>query len=89
DYVLVGGESTIVPGTIIGKDTLVGALSYSVYDQILKPGWVYFGMPVVKLKRNKYAEQRRDKIIKRDVVEEKKFEIDQDINVEEDKKDLV
>ena len=89
DYVLVGGEATIVPGTITGKDTLVGAISYSVYDQVLEPGWVYFGMPVVKLKKNKYAEQRRDKIVKRDVVEETKFEIDQDINVEEDKKDLV
>ncbi len=88
DYVLIGGEATIVPGTIVGKDTLVGAISYSVYNQILEPGWVYFGMPAVKLKRNKYAEGRRNKITRRDVDDKKKFVIDHDINIEEDKKDL-
>jgi len=89
DYVLIGGETTISPGTIVGKETLVGALSYSVYNQILEPGWVYFGMPIVKLKKNKYAEQRSNKITKRDVDEEKKFEIEHDINIEDDKKRLI
>ncbi|MFW9969205.1 MAG: acyltransferase [Candidatus Odinarchaeota archaeon] len=89
DYVLIGGETTISPGTIVGKEAMVGALSYSVYDQILEPGWVYFGMPIVKLKKNRYAEQRLNKITKRDVDEEKKFEIEHDINIEEDKKELL
>ncbi|MFX1379606.1 MAG: hypothetical protein ACFFA4_11000 [Promethearchaeota archaeon] len=89
DYVLIGGEATIAPGTIVGKETLIGAISYSVYDQIFEPGWVYFGMPAVKLKKNKYAEQRSDKITKRNVDEERKFEINHDINIEEDKKDLI
>ncbi len=88
DYVLIGGESTIAPGTIVGKEAMVGAISNSVYNQILEPGWVYFGIPIIKLKRNKYAEQRRNKITLRDVDDKKKFEIDHDINVEEDKKDL-
>ena len=88
DYSLVGGHSIISPGTIVGKETLVGALSYSLYNQVLEPGWVYFGMPIQKLKKNKYAEERRNKIMKRDVDEEKKFEIDHDINIEEDKKEL-
>ncbi|MFX1435777.1 MAG: hypothetical protein ACFFAA_01020 [Promethearchaeota archaeon] len=87
DYVLIGGETTIAPGTIVGKETLVGAMSYSVYNQILEPGWVYFGMPIVKLKKNKYAEQRRNKITKRDVDDEKKFEIEHDINIDDDKKE--
>ncbi|MFX0039099.1 MAG: hypothetical protein ACFFCY_10315 [Promethearchaeota archaeon] len=89
DYVLIGGETTIAPGTIVGKETLVGALSYSVYNQILEPGWVYFGMPIVKLKKNKYAEKRRNKITKRDVDAEKKFDVDHDINIDDDKKDLI
>ena len=88
DYSLLGGHSIISPGTIVGKETLVGAISYSLYNQVLEPGWVYFGMPIQKLKKNKYAEERRNKIMKRDVDEEKKFEIDHDINIEEDKKEL-
>ena len=51
DYVLIGGDTTIAPGTIVGKDTLVGAISNSVYNQILEPGWVYFGIPIIKLKK--------------------------------------
>ncbi len=89
DYVLIGSETTIAPGTIVGKETLVGAMSYSVYNQILEPGWVYFGMPIIKLKKNKYAEQRRNKITKRDVDDEKKFEIVHDINIDDDKKELL
>jgi acetyltransferase-like isoleucine patch superfamily enzyme len=88
DYVLIGGEATIAPGTIIGKEAMVGAISNSVYNQVLEPGWVYFGIPIIKLKKNKYAEKRRNKITKRDVVEEKKFDVKHDINVEEDKKEL-
>ncbi|MFX1591723.1 MAG: hypothetical protein ACFFCL_03425 [Promethearchaeota archaeon] len=88
DYVLIGGETTIAPGTIVGKDTLVGAMSYSVYNQILEPGWVYFGMPIIKLKKNKYAELARNKITKRDVVEKKKFEIEHEINIKGNKKEL-
>ncbi|MFX0076649.1 MAG: hypothetical protein ACFE96_14495 [Candidatus Hermodarchaeota archaeon] len=88
DYVLIGGDTTIAPGTIVGKDALVGAMSNSVYNQILEPGWVYFGMPVIKLKKNKYAEFARDKITKRDVDEEKKFDVKHENNIEEDKKEL-
>ncbi len=89
DYVLIGGQTTIAPGTIVGKETLVGAISFTVYDQILEPGWVYFGMPVRKLKPNKYAESRRDLIIKKDVDAHKKFEIEYEVNIDEDKKELI
>jgi len=89
DYVLIGGQTTIAPGTIVGKETFVGAMSNTVYNQILEPGWVYFGIPVRKLKPNKYAESRRDLIVKKDVDDHKKFEIEHEVNIEEDKKDLV
>ncbi|MFW9941716.1 MAG: hypothetical protein ACFFFT_11805 [Candidatus Thorarchaeota archaeon] len=88
DYSIVGGHTTIAPGTVLGKDTFVGAISNTVYEQILEPGWIYSGIPVKKFKLNKYAESRRNLLIKRDVDEEKKFEIVHEVNIEEDKKDL-
>ncbi len=88
DFVVIGGQSTIAPGTIVGKDSVVGAISSTTYNQILEPGWIYFGIPVIKLKKNRYAEERRDIVMKKDVDEERKFEVEHKINIEEDKKDL-
>ncbi len=82
DYSLVGGHTTIAPGTIIGEDTFVSAISNTLYNQILEPGWIYLGIPVIKLKENKYAKERRDIIMKRDVDEEQKFEIEHEVNVD-------
>ncbi len=89
DYSMVGGHTTIAPGTIIGHDSVIGAVSSTSYCQVLKDKWIYFGFPAIPLKENKYAEERRDLIIKRDVDDEKKFEMDHDVNVDEDKKDLI
>lgn len=89
DYSMVGGHTTIAPGTIIGHDGVIGAVSSTSYCQVLKDKWIYFGFPAIPLKENKYAEERRDLIIKRDVDDEKKFEMDHDVNVDEDKKDLI
>jgi carbonic anhydrase/acetyltransferase-like protein (isoleucine patch superfamily) len=89
DYVMVGGHTTIAPGTIVGKETLVAAISSTTYNQILDPGWIYIGNPVIRLKPNKYAEERRDIITKMDVDEEKKIEVIHEVNIDEDKKDLI
>ncbi len=89
DYAMVGGHTTIAPGTLIGKESVIGALSSTTFNQILEPGWVYFGFPAIKLKENKYAEERRDLIIKRDVDEAKKFEMTHEVNIDEDKKELI
>ncbi|MFX1325183.1 MAG: hypothetical protein ACFE8N_09505, partial [Promethearchaeota archaeon] len=89
DYVLVGGHTTIAPGTIFGKESVIGALSSTTYNQVLEPNWVYFGFPAIKLKENRYAEQRRDIILKRNVDEEEKFEMEHEVNIDEDKKDLI
>jgi carbonic anhydrase/acetyltransferase-like protein (isoleucine patch superfamily) len=82
DYALIGGHATIAPGTIIGRDTVIGALSTTTYNQILEPGWIYFGIPSIKLKPNKYAESRKDLIIKKHVDEEVKQEVLHDANIE-------
>ena len=89
DYVLVGGLSVIAPGTIIRHDTMIGALSTTTYDQVLEPNWIYFGIPVIKLKENKYAAIRRDIITKRNVDDARQFKETTVVNIDEDKKKLV
>jgi len=89
DYVLIGGHTTIAPGTIIGHDSFVGAVSTTLFNQVIEPSWIYFGIPVIKLKENKYAEERRDLIMKRDVDGAKKFEVEHEVNIDEKKKKLV
>ncbi len=89
DYVMVGGQTSIAPGTIIKKESVIGAISSTTYDQVLKPGWIYFGIPAIELKENKYAESKREILMKRDVDEAKKFEVSHEVNIDEDKKDLI
>ncbi|MFX0028701.1 MAG: hypothetical protein ACFE8B_05800 [Candidatus Hermodarchaeota archaeon] len=86
DYIMVGGLATIGPGTIMGKESVIGALSSTTVNQVLEPMWVYFGFPAIKLKENKYAEERREVILKRDVDDAKKYEMEHEINIEENKK---
>lgn len=89
DYVVVGGQAVVAPGTIIGKDTVIGAMSVTKYNQILEEGWIYMGVPARKIKANKYAESQRDIIVKKDVDDERKYEVEHEVNIDEDKKDLV
>ncbi|NVM46539.1 MAG: hypothetical protein HWN79_16655 [Candidatus Lokiarchaeota archaeon] len=89
DYVLVGGLTAIAPGTIIRHDSMIGALSTTTYNQVLDPGWIYFGIPSIKLKKNKYAATRRDIITKRSVDDETQFEETVAVNIDEDKKKFV
>lgn len=86
DYAVVGGVSNISPGTIIKKDTVVGAFSSTNFNQILEDGWIYFGIPAIKLKPNKYAEERNHMIMRRDVERQVKFEEPHEINIDEEKK---
>ncbi len=89
DYAVIGGVSTVSPGTYVGADTVLGALSVTNYNQKLEPGWIYFGIPVIKLKPNKYAEMRRDLIVKKDVDKRIKYTTETEVNIDEDKKILV
>ncbi len=89
DYVVVGGHSTVAPGTIFGKESILGACNWTTFNKVLEPGWIYFGFPARKIKANKYAEKRRDVIIKTDVVIGEKIEVEQEINIDDDKRELV
>ncbi|MFX1239347.1 MAG: acyltransferase [Promethearchaeota archaeon] len=89
DYVVLGGMCTIAPGSIVGKDTVIAALSVTNYDQVFEEGWIYLGVPPIKIKENKYAESRRDVIKMRDVDNESYYEVEHEVNIDEDKKDLL
>ncbi len=89
DYTVVGGVSNIAPGTIVGKDSVTGAFSNTNLDQVLEEGWIYLGLPAKKFKPNKYAEERRDIIYKKDVESEVKYQVSRDVNIDEDKKEIL
>ena len=89
DYVVIGGQAVVSPGTIVGKDSVIGAMSVTNFNQILEEGWIYMGVPPRKIKANKYAESQRAIIVKKDVDDEKKYEVEHEVNIDEDKKDLV
>ncbi|MHA1194353.1 MAG: hypothetical protein ACTSP9_19060 [Promethearchaeota archaeon] len=89
DYVMVGGHTTIAPGTIMGHDSVIGAISSTTYNRILDSNYIYFGIPAIPLKENKYAEERRDIVVKRHVDESKKMEETHEVNIDEDKKKFI
>ncbi len=89
DYVMVGGHTTIAPGTIMGHDSVIGAISSTTYKRILDPNYIYFGIPAIPLKENKYAEERRDIVVKRLVDESKKAEETHEVNIDEDKRKFI
>ena len=68
DYAVVGGMATVGPGTRMKTDTLIGAASTSIVNQILDEGWIYFGMPAKKLQPNKLAVKGS---IKKKLIDEK------------------
>ncbi len=87
DHILAGGVSHVSPGTIIGKESVLGAFSTTIPSQIIEQAWIYFGPQFArKLKPNKYAEQRRDFISRKHVDEEIKYDVKQEVNIDEDKK---
>ncbi len=90
DYNVVGGLSLISPGTIMGKESIIGAFSGTIPNQKLESGWIYLGPNNArKLKPNKFAEQRRDQIYQKHVDDEVKYKVTQEVNIEDDKKDLI
>ncbi|MHA1916013.1 MAG: hypothetical protein ACW97V_16825 [Promethearchaeota archaeon] len=90
DHTVIGAISNISPGTIVGKESVIGGISTTIPNQVIEEGWIYLGPQFArKYQPNKYAEQRRDLIIRREVDEEIKYEVKQDVNIDEDKKDLL
>ena len=89
DHSVIGGISNIAPGTIAGKESVIGAFTNTNLNQYIEPRWIYLGIPARKLKPNKYAVERRDLIYERDVDEEIKYVVKQEVNIDEDKRELL
>lgn len=90
DHIVVGGVSNVSPGTIMGKESILGAFSTTIPNQIIEQAWIYLGPQFSrKLKPNKYAEQRRDIIYRKHVDEEVKYEVKQEVNIDEEQKKIL
>lgn len=89
DHTVVGGVSNIAPGTKMGKESVIGTFSTSIPNQILEAGWIYLGQYARKFKPNKYAEQTHEIIYQKNVDEEVKYQLKQEVNIDEDKKHLL
>ena len=84
DYTVIGGLACVSPGTITGTDSLLGALSSTILNQTLESGWIYFGIPAIKLKQNKLT--FITEMTKRSVDDEEAVSFDGGVNIEEKKR---
>ncbi len=57
DNSVVGGTSIVSPGTVIGKNVMLGARSSTHIGQRLEDGWIYFGNPATKLRENDLGDE--------------------------------
>ncbi len=89
DYSIVGGMSTVAPGTIFGKESMTGAFVLTSFDQILDPGWIYIGIPARKFKHNVDTVEKRTTITKKNIDKEQILEVNHEINIDDDKKNLL
>jgi carbonic anhydrase/acetyltransferase-like protein (isoleucine patch superfamily) len=89
DYTVVGGVSNIAPGTRMGKESVIGTFSTTIPNQLIEAGWIYLGQFARKYKPNKYAENSHEIIYKKNVDEEIKYQVKQEVNIDEDKKELL
>ena len=55
--VVIGGACLVSPGTIIEDNVMLGARSTTKIGQVLEEGWIYFGNPAVKLRKNTLAKE--------------------------------
>lgn len=51
---LIGAHSVVFPGTTIGNNVVLGALSSTHVGQDLEAGWIYMGNPAQKFKESKF-----------------------------------
>ncbi len=50
DHVVLGGNSIVSPGTIVGKGATLGVWTVTYINQVLDPDWIYIGNPARKYK---------------------------------------
>jgi len=63
DEVRIGSHAIVMPGTHIGRRSVLAANSVTTVGQELKDGWIYVGIPAKEFKRNWFFEDGlQDKI---------------------------
>jgi len=56
DDVRIGAHAVVMPGTHIGKRSVLAANSVSIVGQELEDGYIYVGVPAKKYKKNRFFE---------------------------------
>ncbi|UCC20103.1 MAG: hypothetical protein JSV62_02140 [Promethearchaeota archaeon] len=84
DHVVLGANSIVSPGTIIGKSSTLGVWTATHINQILEPNWIYIGNPARKYQPIQSAIEESRKQAMRRVVDTGE-RIPYDVNQFEDK----
>lgn len=54
DNVLIGTHTVLCPGTIMRRNSVLSAMSFTYVDQELEEGWIYLGNPAKKYRENDF-----------------------------------
>ena len=66
DHVVLGANSIVSPGTVIGKSSTLGVWTVTHINQILEPDWIYIGNPARKYQfAQKAIEESKSTAIRR------------------------
>jgi len=65
DCVRIGAHSVVMPGTHIGKNSILAASSSTYVGQNLEEGWIYLGVPAKKYKKNIFYQENLEALIER------------------------
>ncbi|MFW9898685.1 MAG: DapH/DapD/GlmU-related protein [Candidatus Thorarchaeota archaeon] len=63
DNVRIGAHAVVMPGTHIGKDSVLAANSVTIVGQELEAGWIYLGIPAKKFKKNRFFEDDLEDVL--------------------------
>ncbi|MFX0000824.1 MAG: acyltransferase [Candidatus Hodarchaeota archaeon] len=80
DHVVLGANSIVSPGTIIGKGATLGVWTVTHINQILDPNWIYIGNPAERYQPTQNAiEETKKQPMRRlvDTGERIKFDVNQ------------
>jgi len=64
DDVRIGAHAVVMPGTHIGKRSVLAANSVTIVGQELEDGYIYVGVPAKKYKKNRFFEDDLEERIK-------------------------
>jgi len=63
DDVRIGAHAVVMPGTHIGKRSVLAANSVTIVGQELEDGYIYVGVPAKKYKKNRFFEDSLEDVL--------------------------